>query len=59
MLPTKFRYIWASCVREEDFQKLTNQKKASSVAAMFVNNIYRGPSIDGSYQVSVHLVEGF
>jgi hypothetical protein len=35
------------------------------VAAMFVkgsgrnSNLYRGPSIDGSYQVSVHLAEGF
>jgi hypothetical protein len=32
---------------------------------MFVNgsgqmsNLYRGPSIDASYQVSVHLAEGF
>jgi hypothetical protein len=24
-----------------------------------MSNLYRGPSIDGSYQVSVHLVEGF
>jgi hypothetical protein len=24
-----------------------------------MRNIYRGPSIDASYQVSVHLVEGF
>jgi hypothetical protein len=24
-----------------------------------MSKIYRGPSIDGSYQVSVHLVEGF
>ena len=24
-----------------------------------MNNLYRGPSIDGSYQVSVHLAEGF
>jgi hypothetical protein len=23
------------------------------------SNLYRGPSIDASYQVSVHLVEGF
>ena len=23
------------------------------------NNLYRGPSIDASYQVSVHLAEGF
>jgi hypothetical protein len=24
-----------------------------------MNNLYIGPSIDGSYQVSVHLAEGF
>jgi hypothetical protein len=24
-----------------------------------MNNFYRGPSIDASYQVSVHLAEGF
>jgi hypothetical protein len=24
-----------------------------------ITNIYRGPSIDASYQVSVHLAEGF
>ena len=24
-----------------------------------MNNIYRGPYIDASYQVSVHLAEGF
>jgi hypothetical protein len=24
-----------------------------------MRNIYRGPSIDASYQVSVHLAEGF
>ena len=35
------------------------------MAAMFVNgsgkmsNLYKGPSIDASYQVSVHLAEGF
>jgi hypothetical protein len=40
-------------------------RQESLVAAMFVNglggmsNLYRGPSIDASYQVSVHLAEGF
>jgi hypothetical protein len=24
-----------------------------------ISNIYRGPSIDASYQVSVHMAEGF
>ena len=37
MLPTKFRSIWPSCVRVEDFQKSTNQKQEMPVAAMIVN----------------------
>jgi hypothetical protein len=51
--------------RREEFLKSANQKPSSPVAAMFVNGsgrneqFYRGPSIDGSYQVSVHLVEEF
>jgi hypothetical protein len=24
-----------------------------------MNNLYKGPSIDASYQVSIHLAEGF
>ena len=37
MLPTKFRFIWLSSFREEDFQKSTNQKKELPMAAMFVD----------------------
>jgi hypothetical protein len=43
---------------------LANQKQELPVEALFVNgsdemsNLYRGPSIDASYQVSVHLAEG-
>jgi hypothetical protein len=117
MLTTKFRFIWPSSVRGEDFFKSTNQKQELPVAAMFVNrlgqnlqslertahrcflpsfgsfgqtvskeknlknqpirnksrlcrscslmdrdemsNLYRGPSIDASYQVSVHLAKRF
>jgi hypothetical protein len=117
MLPTKFRFIWPSGFRGEEFKKLANQKQELPVVAMFVNGsgqnvqslertahrcflpsfrsfgqtvseekifknrpirnmnclwwpcllmdrdemsiLYRGPSIDASYQVSVHLVEGF
>ena len=46
MIPTKFRFIWQSGFREEDFQKSTNQKQELPVAAMFVN------FKDASYQVS-------
>jgi hypothetical protein len=65
MLPTKFRFIWPSGFRGEDFFKLANQKQEFTMAAMFVNgsvqmsNLERGPSIDASYQVSLHLAEGF
>ena len=65
MHPTKFRFIWPSSFRGEDFKKSANQKQELPVAAMFVNGserneqIYKGPSIDASYQVSAHLAEGF
>jgi hypothetical protein len=44
---------------------LTNPKKELPMTAMFVNgsgqmiNLYRGPSIDASYQVSFHLANRF
>ena len=117
MLTTKFRFIWPSSVRGENFFKSTNQKQELPVVAMFVNpsgqnlqslertahrcflpsfgsfsqtvskeknfknrpirnkshlwrscllmdrdemsHLYRGPSIDISYQVSVHLAKRF
>ena len=124
MLPTKFQFIWSNGFRGEESKKSTNQKQASSVAAMFVNGsgrnehslqrtfhryflpsfssfgylnqsylpfnrfffikeinqyrnknrlwrpclltdqdeisiLYRGPSIDASYQVSVYLAKRF
>ena len=65
MLPTMFRFIWQSGFRGENFQKSTNQKQELAVAAIFVNgqgrneHLYRGPPIDASYQVSVHLAKRF
>jgi hypothetical protein len=64
MLPTKFRFIWPNGFREES-KNSANQKQESPVAAMFVTDrdkmstLYRGPSIDASYQVSVHLAKRF
>jgi hypothetical protein len=62
MLSTKFRFIWPSGFRGEDFLESANQKQELPVVAMFVNGSgrteHRGPSIDASYQVSVHLTEG-
>jgi hypothetical protein len=37
MLPTKFRFIWPSGFREEDFKTLANHKQELPVAAMFGN----------------------
>jgi hypothetical protein len=65
MLPTKFRFIWPSGFRGEDFFKSANQKQELPVVAMFVNgrdemsNLYRGPYIDASYHVSAYLAQWF
>jgi hypothetical protein len=37
MLPTKFRFIWPSGFRGEDFFKSSYQKQELPVAVMFVN----------------------
>jgi hypothetical protein len=37
MFPTKFRLIWTSSFRGDDFLKSANQKQELPVAAMFVN----------------------
>jgi hypothetical protein len=34
VLPTKFRFIWASSFRGEDLKKLTNQKQELPMVAM-------------------------
>jgi hypothetical protein len=65
MLPTKFRFIWPNGFKGEEFKKSAIQKQESPVATMFVNGSggneqsYRGPSIDASYHVSVHLTKRF
>jgi hypothetical protein len=57
MLPTKFRFIWPSGFRGEDFFKSANQKQELPMAAMFVNGSGQNEqslertSIDASYQV--------
>jgi hypothetical protein len=37
MLPNKFRFIWPSGFRGEDFKKSANQKQELPVAAMLGN----------------------
>jgi hypothetical protein len=57
--------IWLSSYREEDISKSTNQKQEWPVAAMLLtdrnkmSNLYKGPSKDASYQVSIHLAKRF
>jgi hypothetical protein len=65
MLPTKIRFIWPNAFRGEESKKSANQKQELPVVAMFVtdrdrmSNLYRGPSIDTSYQVLDHLAKRF
>ena len=63
MLPTKFRFIWQNGFRGEEFKKSTNKKQELLVAACLLmdreemSNLHRGPPIDDTYQVSVHLAK--
>ena len=65
MLPTKFWFIWPSGFRGEDFKNRTIRNKNCLWRPCLLtdrdkmSNLYRGPSIDASYQVSVHLAQGF
>jgi hypothetical protein len=65
MLPTKLQFIWPNGFRGEESKKSANQKQESPVVAMFVthrdgmSNLYRGPSIDASYQVRIIWPSGF
>jgi hypothetical protein len=60
-----FRFIWPNGFRGEESKKSANQKQELPAVAMFVtdrdgmSNLYRGPSIDASYQFSVHLAKQF
>ena len=66
MLPTKFRFIWPSGFREEDFFKFRPIRNKNCLWRPCLlmdqdkmSNLYRGPSIDASYQVSLHLADRF
>ena len=47
-VPTKFRFIWPSGFRGEEFFLIDQSE---------TRNPYRGPSIDAFYQILVHLVQ--
>jgi hypothetical protein len=66
MLPTKFRFIWQNGFRGEEFKKnqpIRNNNRLWWSCLLIdrdeMSNFHRGPSIDVSYQVSVHLVKWF
>jgi hypothetical protein len=66
VLPTKLRFIWASDFRGEDFLEIDQSETRIGCGGHVcqwnwneMSNLYRGPSIDASYQVSVHLAEVF
>ena len=66
MLPTKFWFIWPGGFRGEYFfrnQPIRNKNglwwPCLWIDRDKISNLYKGPSIDASYQVSVRLAEGF
>ena len=69
MLPTKFRDIWQTSFREENFKKSSKIWPIREKNCLWwpclsmdrdkMSNLYRGPSIDATYQVSVHLGRQF
>ena len=66
MLPTKFRFIWPSGFRGEEFflNQLIRNKNGLWRPCLLTDrdemcNLYIGPVIDASYQVSIHLAQRF
>jgi hypothetical protein len=66
MLPNKFRFIWPSGFRGEDFfrnQPIRNKNCLWWPCLLTdrdeMRNLYRGPALDASYQVSIHLAKQF
>ena len=66
MLPTKFRFIWPNGFRGEDFfrnQPIRNKNGLWRPCLLTdrdeMSDFNRGPAIDASYQVSVHLAKRF
>ena len=66
MLPTKFRFIWLLGFRGKDFWRnppIRNKNCLWWPSLLTdwdeMSNFYTGPSINASYQVSVHLAKRF
>ena len=65
MLPTKFRFIWPNSLRGEESknQPIRNKNRLWRPCLLTdrdrMSSLYRGPSIDASYQVLDHLAKQF
>jgi hypothetical protein len=64
MLPAKFRFIWPNGFREESKKSAIRNKNRLWWPCLLtdrdgMSNLYRGPSIDASCQVSDHLAKLF
>jgi hypothetical protein len=66
MLPTRFRFTWQSGFRGEDIFRNQPIRNKNGLWWPYLltdwnemSNLYRGPSIDASNQVSVHLTKQF
>jgi hypothetical protein len=65
MLTTKFLFIWPNSFRGEELKNQPIRNKSRLWRSCLLtdrdemSNPYRGPSIDASYQVSVHLAKRF
>ena len=66
MLPTNVWFIWPGCSKEKILNRnqpirIKNRLRRPCVSTNRekISNLYREPSIDASYQVSVHLAKRF
>ena len=66
MLPTKFRSIWPSGFRGDDFLEIDQTETRIACGGHvywtdqnYMSNLYRWPSNDASYHVSIHLAKWF
>ena len=66
-IPTKFQFIWQSRFRGVFFLEIDQPQTIIDYGGHAclladrneMNNLYRGPSLDALYQVSVHLAKWF
>jgi hypothetical protein len=65
MLPTKFQFIWPNGFKVEEFLEISQSETSHLLWPSLLmdrygmSNLYRGPSIDASYQVWFIWPNGF